>query len=135
MPEAIRASELLALHPRLNVALRLCLWDTGAALDHGDELSLVLDRRQVVVGQEAPSLPGLLSVALLAGQRVGSLAALEPEHDDVLLWRARAEGGEDGREGLAPQNAFSETLSPSSTGSNERSLQWQRGTHPRFIYF
>jgi hypothetical protein len=82
-----QVSETLASHPGLNVALGLCLRDARAVLDHGAELNLVLDRRQVEVGHKAPLLLGVLHVALLARDRVGALAALESEHDGSP-WRA-----------------------------------------------
>ena len=41
----------------------------------------MLDRRQVEVGQKAPTLLGIPHVTLLARDRVGAFAALESEHD------------------------------------------------------
>ena len=49
-------------------------------------MNFILDRRQVEVGHKAPSLLGVLHVALLARDRVGALAALESE-PDVSPWR------------------------------------------------
>jgi hypothetical protein len=71
-------SELLASHPSLNVALGLSLRDARAVLDHGAELNLVLDRRQVEVGHKAPSLLRVLPVTILARDRVGAFAAWKP---------------------------------------------------------
>src|SRR5215204_969701 len=88
-------SELLAVHPSLHVAPGLRFRNAGAALNQGAELRLVLDGRQVGVGQEAPSLLGLFPVAEFPRNSVGPLAALKSEHD--LSLRAGAEGsGEQG---------------------------------------
>src|SRR5687767_1470480 len=77
----VGASELLALHPGVDVSLRLRFRDARATLDDCDELTLAFDRRKVEVGQERPSLLGVLSVALFASQRIGPLATLKSEHD------------------------------------------------------
>src|SRR5438094_63871 len=98
-PVICQVSELLASHPDLNLALGLLFGDARAILDHGAELNLVLDRRQVKVRHKAPSLLGILHVSLLARERVGALAALESEHDDSPGERA-AEGRANSREVL-----------------------------------
>jgi hypothetical protein len=73
-------SKLLALHPDLNVALHLCLREARAFPDHGVELNLVPDRREIKGGQKTPSLLDVLPIASFARHRVGALATLESEH-------------------------------------------------------
>jgi hypothetical protein len=73
-------------------------------------MNLILDRRQVEVGHKAPSLLGVLHVALLARDGIGALAALESEHDGSP-WRASGRSRANSHEVLASQKNCSETLS------------------------
>src|SRR5215212_6076985 len=73
-------SELLALHPGVDIPFCLLLRDPGARPDHRAELPLGLDRRAVEVGQEAPFPLRILDVALFTRDGVGALAASESEH-------------------------------------------------------
>src|SRR4051812_40186053 len=61
-------------HPCLRVG------DAGAIPDHRAKLSLILDRREIKMGQKWPSPLGIPHIALLAHNRIGAFTASESEH-------------------------------------------------------
>src|SRR6476469_4210604 len=74
-------SELLALHPGVDVAVGLLRRDAGPRLDHRAQLTLGLDCRTIEVRQELPFLPSVMHVARFARHDIGGFAALKTEHD------------------------------------------------------
>src|SRR6478752_6071631 len=76
-------SELLILHPSIDVAVGLLRRDAGPRLDHRAELALGLDGRAIEVRQELPFLLGIFHVARLACHDVGGFTALKTEHEDL----------------------------------------------------